>query len=79
LLSEFERAHKNNNGNWRESLSSTVEVAISSTSNKPVKTDKEYLVNLEKKINDITRDLDKVWSKNLHGLSLENGILIPPA
>ena len=76
LLSEFKRAHKNNNGNWRESLSSTIEVAISSTSNKPIKTDKEHLVNLEKKIDDITKGLDKAWSKNLHGLSLENAKVI---
>ena len=76
MLSKFERAHKNNNGNWRESLSSTVEVAISSTSNKPVKTDKEYLVNLEKKIDDITKGLDKAWSKNLQGLSLKNAEVI---
>lgn len=51
--------------------------AISSTSNKPVKRDKEYLVNLEKKIDDITNGLDKAWSKNLReGLSSENAEVI---
>ena len=51
LLSEFETTQdKNKNGNWKESLSSAA---------------KEHLVNLENKIDDITKGLGKAWSKNL--------------
>lgn len=51
--------------------------AISSTSNKSAKRDKEYLVNLEKKIDGITKGLEKAWSKNLReGLPLENAKVI---
>ncbi|MGH9911461.1 MAG: hypothetical protein ACRD4W_03355, partial [Nitrososphaeraceae archaeon] len=54
--------NKNKNDNWRKCFSFT---------------DKEQLVSLEKKIDDITKGLDKAWSKKLlEGLSLENADVI---
>jgi integrase/recombinase XerD len=80
LLSKYERAqHENKNCNWTESLSSVLEMpsAVSFVGNKLVKRDKEYLVNLELKIDDITKGLDKAWSKKLReGLSPENAEVI---
>ena len=63
LLSEFETTQdKNKNGNWKESLSSAA---------------KEHLVNLENKIDDITKGLGKSWSKNLReGLSSSNAEVV---
>ena len=80
MLSEIERTqNRNKNGSWKDSLSSALEMplAISHTSNKPSKTNREHLINLEKKIDDITKSLDKAWSKNLReGLSSENAEVI---
>ena len=80
LVSEFEGTqNKNKNGNWSKSLFSSIEVssAISPLSNKLNKMDKEHLLNLEKKIDDITKGLNKEWSKNLRErLSLEDAEII---
>jgi hypothetical protein len=76
LLSGFEcTRNKNKNGIWKESLSSAIGMssAIPFTGNKPVKMDNERLENLQERIEDITKGLDKAWSKNLReGSSLEN-------
>ncbi|MGH9974708.1 MAG: hypothetical protein ACRD8Z_02575, partial [Nitrososphaeraceae archaeon] len=63
MLSDFETTqNKNKDVNWKESLSSA---------------DKERFVNVEKKIDDITKGLDKAWSRKLlEGLSLENTEII---
>jgi hypothetical protein len=63
-----------------EAVSSTIEVLTTTpvlTINNPSKMNAEQLLNLEKKIDDITKGLDKAWFKNLRdGLPAENAIVI---
>jgi hypothetical protein len=79
LLSKYERT-QNEDVNWKESRSSACEMpssAVSSVTNKIIRREKEYCVNLELEIDKITKGLDKAWSKKLReGLSLENAKVI---
>jgi hypothetical protein len=74
LLSEFKRTkNKKNNASSEEHISTVTSSTINNRSNM----NGEQLSYLENKIDEITRGLDKAWSKNLlEGLPSENVGLI---